>query len=97
MISIISLVYECYVNIYFRILLFFLFFYKCVNLQGPNQVVPKIENKTRLRQPTNWGTGSKPSAVISGIPRPASRIPALRYARPNNAKANPADLRKGCT
>lgn len=72
-------------------------FYKCVNLQGPNQVVPKIENKTRLRQPTNWGTGSKPSAVISGIPRPASRIPALRFARPNNTKANQADLRKGCT
>ncbi|XP_032668454.1 uncharacterized protein LOC116842829 isoform X2 [Odontomachus brunneus] len=65
--------------------------------QGPNQVVPKIENKTRLRQPTNWGTGSKPSAVISGIPRPASRIPALRFVRPNNAKANQADLRKGYT
>ncbi|XP_014484064.1 PREDICTED: uncharacterized protein LOC106749277 [Dinoponera quadriceps] len=65
--------------------------------EGPNQVVPKIENKTRLRQPTNWSTGSKPSAVISGIPRPASRIPAPRFARPNNAKINQADLRKGCT
>ncbi|XP_029174878.1 uncharacterized protein LOC114943427 [Nylanderia fulva] len=60
--------------------------------EGPNQVVPKIENKTRLRQPTNWSTGSKPAAVISGIPRPASRIPALRFVRPN-AKPQ-ADLRK---
>ncbi|XP_011865017.1 PREDICTED: uncharacterized protein LOC105560473 isoform X2 [Vollenhovia emeryi] len=51
--------------------------------EGPNQVVPKIENKTRLRQPTNWSAGSKPAAVISGIPRPASRIPALRFVRPN--------------
>ncbi|EFN89823.1 hypothetical protein EAI_14013 [Harpegnathos saltator] len=65
--------------------------------EDSNQTVPKIENKTRLRQPTNWGTGSKPSAVISGIPRPASRIPALRFARPNNTKINQADLRKGCT
>ncbi|XP_071645141.1 uncharacterized protein [Temnothorax longispinosus] len=65
-------------------------------IEGPNQVVPKIENKTRLRQPTNWSTGSKPAAVISGIPRPASRIPALRFVRPN-AKTTQADLRKGCT
>lgn len=65
-------------------------------MQDPNQVVPKIENKTRLRQPTNWNTGSKPAAVISGIPRPASRIPALRFVRPN-AKTTQADLRKGCT
>ncbi|XP_018339737.1 PREDICTED: uncharacterized protein LOC108747023 isoform X2 [Trachymyrmex septentrionalis] len=64
--------------------------------EGPNQVVPKTENKTRLRQPTNWSTGSKPAAVISGIPRPASRIPALRFVRPN-AKTTQADLRKGCT
>lgn len=64
--------------------------------EGPNQVVPKIENKTRLRQPTNWGAGSKPAAVISGIPRPASRIPALRFGRPN-AKTAQADLRKGYT
>lgn len=64
--------------------------------EDPNQVVPKIENKTRLRQPTNWNTGSKPAAVISGIPRPASRIPALRFVRPN-AKTTQADLRKGCT
>lgn len=64
-------------------------------MEDPNQVVPKIENKTRLRQPTNWSIGSKP-AVISGIPRPASRIPALRFVRPN-AKTTQADLRKGCT
>ncbi|KMR04791.1 ras guanine nucleotide exchange factor e-like protein [Lasius niger] len=64
--------------------------------EGPNQVVPKIENKTRLRQPTNWSTGSKPAAVISGIPRPASRIPALRFVRPNTKTAQ-ADLRKGYT
>lgn len=59
-----------------------------------NQIVPKVENKTRLRQPTNWNTGSKSSTVISGIPRPASRIPALRFARPNVKAAQP-DLRKG--
>ncbi|XP_029664435.1 uncharacterized protein LOC115236253 [Formica exsecta] len=64
--------------------------------EGPNQVVSKIENKTRLRQPTNWSAGSKPAAVISGIPRPASRIPALRFVRPN-AKTAQADLRKGYT
>jgi len=56
--------------------------------------VPKVENKTRLRQPTNWR--SKPAAVISGIPRPASRIPALRFTRPNT-KATQSDLRKGYT
>ncbi|KYM93448.1 PREDICTED: uncharacterized protein LOC108782035 [Cyphomyrmex costatus] len=64
--------------------------------EDPNQVVPKIENKTRLRQPTNWSTGSKPAAVISGIPRPASRIPAFRFVRPN-AKTTQIDLRKRCT
>ncbi|EGI63107.1 PREDICTED: uncharacterized protein LOC105148476 [Acromyrmex echinatior] len=64
--------------------------------ESPNQVVPKTENKTRLRQPTNWSTGSKPATVISGIPRPASRIPALRFVRPN-AKTTQIDLRKGCT
>ncbi|GAB1865081.1 hypothetical protein CAJAP_06160 [Camponotus japonicus] len=64
--------------------------------EDPNQVVPKIENKTRLRQPTNWNAGSKPAAVISGIPRPASRIPALRFIRPN-AKTAQTDLRKGYT
>lgn len=58
--------------------------------------MPKIENKTRLRQPTNWNAGSKPAAVISGIPRPASRIPALRFIRPN-AKTAQTDLRKGYT
>ncbi|KAL6425951.1 hypothetical protein ACFW04_008924 [Cataglyphis niger] len=63
--------------------------------KGSNQMVSKIENKTRLRQPTNWSAGSKPAAVISGIPRPASRIPALRF-RPN-AKTAQADLRKGYT
>ncbi|XP_072747430.1 uncharacterized protein [Anoplolepis gracilipes] len=64
--------------------------------ESSNQVVPKIENKTRLRQPTNWSTGNKPAAVISGIPRPASRIPAPRFTRPN-AKTAQADLRKGYT
>ncbi|KYM92377.1 hypothetical protein ALC53_00832 [Atta colombica] len=63
--------------------------------ESPNQV-PKTENKTRLRQPTNWSTGSKPAAVISGIPRPASRIPAFRFVRPN-MKTTQTDLRKGCT
>ncbi|EZA60848.1 uncharacterized protein LOC105287818 isoform X2 [Ooceraea biroi] len=64
--------------------------------EDPDQLVPKVESKTRLRQPTNWGTRSKPATVISGIPRPASRIPALRFARPN-AKATQGDLRKGNT
>ncbi|XP_011175509.1 uncharacterized protein LOC105207644 [Solenopsis invicta] len=64
--------------------------------KDPNQVVPKIENKTRLRQPTNWSAGNKPAAVISGIPRPASRIPAPRFVRPS-AKTTQSDLRKGCT
>lgn len=62
-----------------------------------DQIVPKIENKTcRLRQPINWNAGSKPAAVISGIPRPASRIPALRFIRPN-AKTAQTDLRKEYT
>ncbi|XP_020277439.1 uncharacterized protein LOC109851617 [Pseudomyrmex gracilis] len=63
--------------------------------EDPNQAMPKNETKTRLRQPTSWHTGNKPATVISGIPRPASRIPALRFARPN-AKPQ-ADLRKGCS
>ncbi|KAL0101507.1 hypothetical protein PUN28_018970 [Cardiocondyla obscurior] len=58
-----------------------------------SKVVPKIENKTRLKQPTNWNTGNKPAAVISGIPRPTSRIPAPRFVRPNT-KANQSDLKK---
>ncbi|XP_012219697.2 uncharacterized protein [Linepithema humile] len=61
--------------------------------ESPNQIMPKNENKTRLKQPTNWNAGSKPATVMSGIPRPASRIPALRFARPS-AKTTEADLKK---
>ncbi|KAK2580115.1 hypothetical protein KPH14_012393 [Odynerus spinipes] len=53
------------------------------------------ENKTRLRQPTNWNTGNKPPGIVSGIPRPPSRIPAFRFVRPNT-KPNQGDLKKGC-
>ncbi|XP_011883026.1 PREDICTED: uncharacterized protein LOC105570443 isoform X2 [Vollenhovia emeryi] len=52
--------------------------------EGPIQVVPKIENKTQLGQPTDWSAGSKPAAVISETPRPASRIPAFKFVRPNS-------------
>jgi len=58
--------------------------------------MPKNENKTRLKQPTNWNTGSKPATAMSGIPRPASRIPAFRFSR-SNAKPTEADPKKRST
>lgn len=48
-----------------------------------NKPTNVMENKTRLRQPTNWNTGNKPPGIVSGIPRPPSRIPAFRFVRPN--------------
>lgn len=47
---------------------------------------PVIKNATRqLRQPSNWTGASNKAAngATSGIPRPASRIPGPRFARPN--------------
>ncbi|XP_046431490.1 uncharacterized protein LOC124185111 isoform X1 [Neodiprion fabricii] len=55
-----------------------------------------IENKTRLRAPTNWGAPNRTSSVGSGIPRPASRIPAPRFSRPSYAN-NQTEWKKGCS
>lgn len=54
----------------------------------------KVENKTRLRQPTNWNTGNRPSNLMSAIPRPPSRIPAPRFVRPI-AKNIQGDIKRG--
>lgn len=75
--------------------------------QGQNNVAKKpemlvrpmkhsgLENKTRLRAPTNWGAPNRTSGVGSGIPRPASRIPGPRFSRPSHGN-NQADWKKGC-
>ncbi|KOX77778.1 hypothetical protein WN51_10568 [Melipona quadrifasciata] len=47
-----------------------------------NKPITKVENKTRLRQPTNWNMGSRSTNPMSAIPRPPSRIPAPRFVRP---------------
>lgn len=52
-----------------------------------------LENKTRLRAPTNWSAPNR--GVGSGIPRPASRIPGPRLSRPSNGN-NQTDWKKGC-
>lgn len=54
----------------------------------------KVENKTKLRQPTNWNPGNRASNLTSAIPRPASRIPAPRLARPTVKNAQ-GDVKKG--
>lgn len=59
-----------------------------------NKPVMKVENKTRLRQPTNWNTGNRPSNLMSAIPRPPSRIPAPRFVRPT-AKNIQGDIKRG--
>ncbi|XP_053977823.1 uncharacterized protein LOC128875879 [Hylaeus volcanicus] len=56
----------------------------------------KIENKTRLRQPTNWNAGNRTSNVMSAIPRPQSRIPAPRFVRPT-VKNIQGDVKRGYT
>ncbi|XP_053995932.1 uncharacterized protein LOC128885732 [Hylaeus anthracinus] len=56
----------------------------------------KIENKTRLRQPTNWNAGNRTSNVMSAIPRPQSRIPAPRFVRPT-VKNIQDDVKRGYT
>lgn len=63
-------------------------------LQTTNKLSNMTENKTRLRQPSNWNTGNKPAGTVSGIPRPPSRIPAFRFVRPN-IKTTQGDLKKG--
>nr|XP_050868351.1 putative uncharacterized protein DDB_G0277255 [Vespula vulgaris] len=63
--------------------------------QTTNKLTNMTENKTRLRQPSNWNTGNKPAGIVSGIPRPPSRIPAFRFVRPN-IKTTQGDLKKGC-
>ncbi|XP_046834801.1 uncharacterized protein LOC124431220 isoform X1 [Vespa crabro] len=63
--------------------------------QTTNKLTNMTENKTRLRQPSNWNTGNKPVGTVSGIPRPPSRIPAFRFVRPN-VKTTQGDLKKGC-
>ena len=42
-------------------------------------------NSTKLRRPMNYGSSNKVvnGAALSGIPRPASRIPAPKFTRPN--------------
>ncbi|XP_012273638.1 uncharacterized protein LOC105696058 [Orussus abietinus] len=52
------------------------------------------ENKPKLRQPTNWSSSNRLSSIGSGIPRPASRIPAPRFSR-LNVKSNQGDAKKG--
>ena len=56
----------------------------------------KVENKTRLRQPTNWNMGSRSANPISAIPRPPSRIPAPRFVRPT-VKNIQGDIKRGYT
>ncbi|KAI4489418.1 hypothetical protein M0802_011173 [Mischocyttarus mexicanus] len=65
--------------------------------QTTNKLTNTTETKTRLRQPSNWNTGNKPANVASGIPRPQSRIPALRFVRPNvkTTTTTQGDLKKG--
>ncbi|KOC66328.1 hypothetical protein WH47_07397 [Habropoda laboriosa] len=62
--------------------------------QSINTDVVKVENKTRLRQPTNWNTGNRPSNLMSAIPRPPSRIPAPRFVRPT-VKNIQGDMKRG--
>ncbi|CAK9809548.1 hypothetical protein ANTQUA_LOCUS6067 [Anthophora quadrimaculata] len=59
-----------------------------------NKPVAKVENKTRLRQPTNWNAGNRPSNHMSAIPRPPSRIPAPRFVRPT-VKNVQGDMKRG--
>nr|XP_003703362.1 PREDICTED: uncharacterized protein LOC100879633 isoform X1 [Megachile rotundata] len=59
-----------------------------------NKPMMKIENKTRLRQPTNWNTGNRPTNLMSAIPRPPSRIPAPRFVRPT-VKNVQSDIKRG--
>ena len=59
-----------------------------------NKTVVKVENKTKLRQPTNWNPGNRASNLTSAIPRPASRIPAPRLARTTIKNAQ-GDVKKG--
>lgn len=50
------------------------------SIQAP---VPST-NATKLRRPTNWtGAAKVANGAASGIPRPASRIPAPKFSRPN--------------
>ncbi|XP_014211100.1 uncharacterized protein LOC106641258 [Copidosoma floridanum] len=64
------------------------------NIQSAENLKPKPQIKapsttttkgTMLRRPSNWtGASNKASnGPVSGIPRPASRIPAPRFVRPN--------------
>ncbi|KZC14347.1 hypothetical protein WN55_06779 [Dufourea novaeangliae] len=65
------------------------------NAEAFNKPVLKAENKTRLRQPTNWNTGgNRTSNIMSAIPRPPSRIPAPRSARPTVKNAQ-GDVKRG--
>nr|XP_034192681.1 uncharacterized protein LOC117609975 isoform X1 [Osmia lignaria]XP_034192691.1 uncharacterized protein LOC117609975 isoform X1 [Osmia lignaria] len=59
-----------------------------------NKPMMKVENKTRLRQPTNWNSGNRPPNVMSAIPRPPSRIPAPRFAKPI-VKNIQGDIKRG--
>lgn len=61
-----------------------------------NKPITKIENKTRLRQPTNWNMGSRSTNPMSAIPRPPSRIPAPRFVRPT-VKNIQGDIKRGYT
>lgn len=64
------------------------------NIESFNKPVTKLENKTRLRQPTNWNAGNRAS---SGIPRPMSRIPAPRFSRPATRTSTQGDVKRGYT
>ncbi|XP_043259484.1 uncharacterized protein LOC122401430 isoform X1 [Colletes gigas] len=59
-----------------------------------NKPTMKIENRTRLRQPTNWNTGNRTSNTMSAIPRPQSRIPGPRFVRPI-VKNTQGDVKRG--
>ncbi|XP_076303209.1 uncharacterized protein LOC143221682 [Lasioglossum baleicum] len=59
-----------------------------------NKPTAKFENKTRLRPPTNWSTGSRPVNTLSAIPRPPSRIPGPRAVRPT-VKTTQGDVKRG--
>ncbi|KAK1117034.1 hypothetical protein K0M31_017082 [Melipona bicolor] len=61
-----------------------------------NKPITKVENKTRLRQPTNWNMGSRSTNPMSAIPRPPSRIPAPRFVRPT-VKNIQGDIKRGYT
>ncbi|XP_026674819.1 uncharacterized protein LOC108631650 [Ceratina calcarata] len=63
------------------------------NIEIFNKPATKLENKTKLRQPTNWNAGNRAS---SGIPRPPSRIPAPRFSRPA-ARNTQGDVKRGYT